>query len=222
MQQTIAIKGIRLITIEFLFVPFGFHCQNSTTPSGKSNEENMLNCACEPKLPDDCSTNLLNQWKSLPNLLLGQNYDTLNLQQKRGIFRSRNDTLTPSHERSKSMDFALHNCDVHLTLVDEENSFDFSTYDLYLSKDFTDLMNASLSERSDIDSTEIRTELDDSFDCWSELQTSELTQKNLSQSLASRMYSYENLDTVGKSLYKINKWFQRCSVDNEDSKDRTD
>jgi hypothetical protein len=158
-------------------------------------------------------TNLSSQWKSLPNLMLSPNYETFNLGQKRGLFKSRNETLTPSYERSKSMDFASHTCDVHLTFVNEENAFDFSTFDLYLSKDFTDLMNASLSERSDIDSTEERTELDDSFDCWGELQASQLTQKNLSQSLASKMYSYENLDRVGKNLYKINKWFQRCSVD---------
>ncbi|CAB3989824.1 Hypothetical predicted protein [Paramuricea clavata] len=182
----------------------------------------MQNCLCEPKSCYNYRTNLLNQWKSLPNLLVSQNCDTLNLQQKRSLFQTRQDTLVPCYERSKSMDFAYSNCDVHLTLVDEENAMDFSTYDLYLSKDFTDLMDASLSERSDIDSNEVRTELDDSFDCWSELQSSELTQTNLSQSLASQMYSYENLDRVGKNLYKINKWFQRCSIDNEDSNERTD
>ena len=173
----------------------------------------MQNCLCESKLTHNYKTNPLNQWKSLPNLLSSPNYETLNLRQKRGLFKSRNDTLTPNYERSKSMDFAFHKCDDHLPFVDEENTLDFSTLDLYLSKDFTDLMNASTSERSDIDSTEGQTEFDDSFDCWSELQSSELTQKNLSQSLASRMYSYENLDRVGKNLYKINKWFQRCNVD---------
>ena len=181
----------------------------------------MQNCSCDPKVNYNYRTNVLNQWKSLPNSLFSQNHETLNLQQKRGLFKSRNDTLVPSYERSKSMDFAFHNCDVHFSFVDEENSFDFSTYDLYLSKDFTDLMDASMSERSEVDSAEIRgTELDDSFDCWSELQTSDLTQKNLSRSLASRMYSYENLDRVGKNLYKINKWFQRCNIDNEDCDER--
>lgn len=183
----------------------------------------MKNCSCGPKLPDTFTTNLLNQWKSLPNLFPHHNYETMSLQEKHGLFRSRNETLVPTpggFERSKSMDFALQYCDVHVNLTDEEHALNFSTYDLYLSKDFTDLMNASLSERSDVDSTEVRAEMDDSFDCWSELQTSELTQTNLSQSLASRMYSYENLDRVGKNLYKINKWFQRCSIDNDEGSER--
>ena len=180
---------------------------------------------CAPNVSDKLAPTLLNQWKSLPNLLGSQNYNSINLQQKRGLFKTRNDTLVPSHERSKSMDFAFQNCDVQLALLDEENTLDFhSAYDLYLSKDFTDLMNASLSERSDVDSTEARNEFDDSFDCtyWSELQTSDLTQTNLSQSLANQMYSYENLDRVGKNLYKINKWFQRCSIDNNDDEEQRD
>ena len=179
----------------------------------------MLNCSCEPKLSDNYTTNVLNQWKSLPNLLFSQKYETLNVQTKRGLFKNREDTLVPYIERSKSMDFAFHNCETGLTLADDENALDFSTCDLYLSKDFTDLMNASLSDRSDIDSTEVRTELEDSFDCWGELQTSELTQQNLSQTLASQMYSYENLDRIGKNMYKINKWFQRCNIDGEDNKE---
>lgn len=118
-------------------------------------------------------------------------------------------------ERSKSMGFVGQTLD--LNPYEDERELDVSTFDLYLSKDFTDFMNTSFSERSDADSAEAHEELEESLDTWTELQSrSRLTQSNLTQSLASRMYSYENLDRVGKNLYKINKWFQRCNLEGSD------
>ena len=139
-------------------------------------------------------------------------------------FADRSDTLVPDSfhppgclERSKSVDF-VGQCEVELNLFDEERETDFSTFDLYLSKDFTDVMNTSFSERSDLDSADANhDELEESLDAWTELQASKLTRSNLTEALASRMYSYENLDRVGKNLYKINKWFQRCSFDENDT-----
>lgn len=177
----------------------------------------MKNCCCESQLRYATNLAQWSQWKSLPNLLINRSRETLSLQQKRERFKTRNDTLVPALERSKSMDFSHLNCDVHFRIVDDGSALQISTFDLNLSRDFTDLMNASISERSDADSSEVRTEMDGSFDCLGNLDASQLTQTNLSESLATRMYSYESLDRAGKNLYKINKWFQRCSIDNDDS-----
>lgn len=176
----------------------------------------MFDCPCHTQFSKSFSIKVLNQWKSLPNLL--SHNEEMNCIEKRALFRKPADTLVPwsSLERSKSMDFMFHRCESEDGIMQDDDKLEYSTCDLYFSKDFTDVMNASFSERSDIESNSARAELDGSFKCWRESQSSELTEMNLAKSLANRMYSNENLDRVGRNLHKINKWFQRCSVDEDD------
>ena len=188
----------------------------------------MADSGTEARMPQGNFTrSIFNQWKSLPNLWLSHQNCADSLREKRYLYRNRADTLVPSTltegiERSKSMDFAGQCVELNPYVDGDHREVDVSSFDLYLSKDFTDFMNTSFSERSDVDSMEAKLELEESLDNWTELRSSDLTQSNLTQSLASRMYSYENLDRVGKNLYKINKWFQRCSFDeSDDAKEET-